>query len=49
MLRKSLKISDTSKTEFFVLKFFQSGQKYDKTTAVKISAVFRTFYGVYSP
>ena len=37
MLTNILKISDTTKTEFFHLKFFQSAQKHDKTTAVQIS------------
>ena len=42
MLRNSLKIWDTTKTEFFELKFFQTDKKYVATTAVKISAVFWT-------
>ena len=36
MLTNILKISDTTKTEFFHLKFFQSAQKHDKTTAVQM-------------
>ena len=36
MLTKSLKISDTTRTEFFGLVSFQSDQKYDKNTAVQI-------------
>ena len=42
MLKNSLKISDTTKAEFLELKFFQIDRKYDKSTAVKISAVFPT-------
>ena len=36
MLTNSLKISDTTKTEFFELISFQSDQKNDKNTAVQI-------------
>ena len=37
MLTKSLRISDTTKTECFELIFFQSDQKYDKnTTAINM-------------
>ena len=35
-LTNSLKISDTTKTEFFELISFQSDQKNDKNTAVQI-------------
>ena len=44
MSTNSLKISDTTKREFLEVKFFYIEKKYDKTTAVKISAVFRTLY-----
>ena len=43
MLRKSLKISGSTKKEIFELKPFQIDKKYDKTTSGKISAVFQTF------
>ena len=36
MLTNSLKISDTTKTEFFELISFQSDQENDKNTAVQI-------------
>ena len=42
MLTNSVKISDTTKTEFSKLTFFQIHKKNGKTTAVKISDVFRT-------
>ena len=43
MLSNSLIISDTSKTEYFELKFFQiEKKKYGRTTPVKVSAVSRT-------
>ena len=42
MLTNSLKISDTTKTEFFEHKLLQIDKKYDKTTAVKALVVFRT-------
>ena len=35
MLTNSLKITDTTKTEFVELIFFQSDQKYEKNTAVQ--------------
>ena len=41
MLANSLTISDTTKKQFFKL-IDQIDQKYDKTAAVKISALFRT-------
>ena len=40
MLKNSLEITDTTKTGFFELIFFQSDKKSDKITAVQISAVF---------
>ena len=43
MLTNSLKISVANKADFIGLKAFQSDQKYDKITAVNISAVFRSF------
>ena len=46
MLTKSLKISDTTKTEFYQLKIFYSDEKNDKTAAVQISAVFQTLLHV---
>ena len=39
-LSNSLKTPDIAKTEFSELEFFQIDKKIDKTTAVKISAVF---------
>ena len=42
MLTNSVKISDTTKTNFSELISFQSDQKDDKNTAVEIDAVFRT-------
>ena len=35
MLTNSLKITDTTKTEFVELIFIQSDQKYEKNTAVQ--------------
>ena len=43
MLTNSLKISVTNKADFIGMKVFQSDQKYDKITAVNISAVFQSF------
>ena len=40
MLTKSLKISETTKTEFFELILFRVIKKYDKNTVVEIYAVF---------
>ena len=42
MLTNSLKISDTTKTEFFEPIFFQRNEKYDKNVAMKFYAVFLT-------
>ena len=36
MLTNSLKISDTTKTEFFEMIFFLNDEKYDKNTALQI-------------
>ena len=36
MSTNSLRISDTTKTEFFVLNFFQIPKKYGKNDAVQI-------------
>ena len=36
MLTKSLKIADTTKTEFFELIFIQSDRKSDKNTTMEI-------------
>ena len=41
-LTTSLKISDTTKTEFPKLNFWQSDQKISENTAVQILVVFRT-------
>ena len=43
MLTNSLKISVTNKADFIGMKVFQSDQKYEKITAVNISAVFQSF------
>ena len=43
MLANIPKISDTTKTKFFHLKFFQSAQKNGKTTAVQISECWETW------
>ena len=43
MLTNSFKISVTNKADFIGLKVFKSDEKYDKITAVNISAVFRSF------
>ena len=42
MLTNSLKVSDTTKTQFFEVIFSQSDRKYEKSTAVQIYAVFQT-------
>ena len=43
MLTNILKISDTTKTEFFHLKFFQSAQKHDKLRPCRLHNGFSPF------
>ena len=42
MLTNSLKVSDTTKNDFFELVFFKSTKKNDKNTAKQIQTVFNT-------
>ena len=49
MLTNSLKITDSTKTEFLETIYFQSDQKYAKNIIVEIYAVFRIVYHVECP